>query len=391
MAGSFLFSYCHNENCCFEGIYMGKKKHKKKNMKKREIKKMQVEDSQEMLSADVEKCGVENLVDDAEKEQRRTARLGAVIPIVAVIGTLCTFLFEMTVSSLNVWPKQGIMYWYLHVLFSFALSTVVIIFLDIVLYVINDLKRYNTLDRYCKQYDQKSDDQYMHLLNDFKIYTIMLICVFILSIPLFASYQKGSQKWVEILVFCLCVFAGVVFVVQWVKYRSKGEIKKILLIVVKTIGKGMLVAIFCYITSAIFVLNNKATISVSYNAEGIVEVCNTSAEGYKGLDIEIWNMDEGTIYTESIKEEKLLFAREDTYINNEVDGKKVSEGILINGECLHWKYLFDLKKVINESGEYYVSITVHQDNKSANLINSLSVDVENKEYIFAKDSMDKDY
>ena len=47
------------------------------------------------------------------------------------------------------------------------------------------------------------------------------------------------------------------------------------------------------------------------------------------------------------------------------------------------------KEVINESGEYCVSITVHQDGKSAFLINSLSV--ENKEYIFAKDSMEKDY
>ena len=121
---------------------------------------------------------------------------------------------------------------------------------------------------------------------------------------------------------------------------------------------------------------------------GII-ICNTSAENYNGLDIEIWNMDGEKIYTESVEKEKLLFAREDKYVNNEVDGEKVAEGILINSECLHWKYMFDLKEVINESGEYCVSITVHQDGKSAFLINSLSI--ENKEYIFAKDSMEKDY
>ena len=101
------------------------------------------------------------------------------------------------------------------------------------------------------------------------------------------------------------------------------------------------------------------------------------------------NMDGEKIYTESVEKEKLLFAREDKYVNNEVEGEKVAEGILINSECLHWKYMFDLKEVINESGVYCVSITVHQDGKSAFLINSLSV--ENKEYIFAKDSMEKDY
>ena len=140
----------------------------------------------------------------------------------------------------------------------------------------------------------------------------------------------------------------------------------------------MFVVLLCFTISAIFIVNNKATISVSYNADGIVEICNTSAENYNGLDIEIWNMDGEKIYTESVEKEKLLFAREDKYVNNEVEG-----------ESLHWKYMFDLKEVINESGVYCVSITVHQDGKSAFLINSLSV--ENKEYIFAKDSMEKDY
>lgn len=362
-------------------------------MKKREIQKMQVENQQEVLGADVDKNQVENqqeiLVDAAEKEQRRTTRLGAIIAIVAVIGTLCAFLFKMTISSLNVWSEQGVMYWYLQALFSFALSTSVIIFIDIVLYVISDLKRYNTLDQNYKQYDQESDNRYMYLLSDFRIYTIMIIFVFILSIPLSAIYGEESQKWSGILVSCLCAVVGIVLVVQWVKHKSKEEIKRILLKVGGKIAKWMFVVLLCFTISAIFIVNNKATISVSYNADGIVEICNTSAENYNGLDIEIWNMDGEKIYTESVEKEKLLFAREDKYVNNEVEGEKVAEGILINSECLHWKYMFDLKEVINESGVYCVSITVHQDGKSAFLINSLSV--ENKEYIFAKDSMEKDY
>ena len=299
------------------------------------------------------------------------------------------FLFKMTISSLNVWSERGVIYWYLQALFSFALSTSVIIFIDIVLYVISDLKRYNMLDQNYKQYDQESDNRYMYLLSDFRIYTIMIIFVFILSIPLSAIYGEESQKWSGILVSCLCAVVVIVLAVQWIKHKSKEEIKRILLKVGGKIAEWMFVVLLCFTISAIFVVNNKATISVSYNADGIVEICNTSAESYNGLDIEIWNMDGEKIYTESVEKEKLLFAREDKYVNNEVDGEKVAEGILINSECLHWKYMFDLKKVINESGEYCVSITVHQDGKSAFLINSLSV--ENKEYIFAKDSMEKDY
>lgn len=39
--------------------------------------------------------------------------------------------------------------------------------------------------------------------------------------------------------------------------------------------------------------------SVSYNTNGIVEICNASAESYNGLDLEICNMDGKIIYTES--------------------------------------------------------------------------------------------
>jgi len=354
-------------------VYMGKKKHKKKG----DTHKMRQENQQEIL------------VDAPEKEQRRITRLGAIIASVAVIGTMCAFLFKLTISSVNVWPEHGVIYWYLQVLFLFALSTSFIIFKDIVSYVISDLKRYNMLDQNYKQYDQESDNRYMYLLSDLRIYTIMMIFVFFLYIPVFTICGTESQKVNGIILLCLSAFAGLLFVMQYVKNKSKEDIKKILLAIGKKIAKGVCVAGLCYIVIAIYIVNNKATINVSYKANGIVEICNTSSENYNGLDIEIWNMDGEVIYTESVEKEKLLFAREDQYVNNEVDGVTVAEGRILNGEYLHWKYVFDLKKVLNESGKYCVSIKVHQDGKSAFLINSLFV--ENNKYIFAKDSMEKDY
>lgn len=357
---------------------MGRRKRKKKNrnMKKREIRKMKVENRHETTI-------------DAEKEQRRTTRLGAIIAIVAVIGTLCAFLFKMTIRLLNIWAEQGVMYWYLQVLLALSLSTSVIIFIDIVLYVISDLKRYNMLDPNYERYNQESDMKYRNLFDDFRIYIILLFFVFTLIIPLSAIYGEGIQKWGGILFFCFCVFFGILFGAKEIKHKSKEEIKKILLTIGDKIVKWIIVVLFCFTISLIFIVNKKATINVSYSADGIVEICNTSAENYNGLDIEIWNMNGETIYKEPVDKEKLLFAREDKYINNEVDGEKVAEGILINSEYLHWKYIFDLKEVVNKSGQYYISITVHQNSKRVYLLNSISV--ENNEYTFAKDSMEKEY
>ena len=128
---------------------MKKKKYKKKGIKKRDKQK-----EQERMQDVVDKEQVENQsemkADGTDKEQRRTTRLGAIIAIVAVVGTLCGFLFKMTIRSLNVWSEQGIMYWYLQSHCLLALSTSVLIFIDIIFFLIGDLKRYDTKSFWCQ-------------------------------------------------------------------------------------------------------------------------------------------------------------------------------------------------------------------------------------------------
>ena len=148
-------------------------------------------------------------------------------------------------------------------------------------------------------------------------------------------------------------------------------------------------AFVCYCVTLIFIVNNEAIISVSYNPDGMVEICNTSSKDYGKLDIEISNRNDEIIYTKSVEEGNLLLAMEEKYINIKTGSEDVEEGVLLNNEWKHWKYRLDLTEIINQSGEYYISIEVYQDGKRVSLINTLSV--ENEEYIFAKDSMEKEY
>ena len=106
---------------------MGKKRKKKnKSRKQRKVENQQKRLLKETDVAQIEKHQ-EMLTDDVDKEQRRNTRLGAIIAIVAIIGTACAFLFKMTINTLNVWSEQGLIYWYLKVLFLSALSISVII------------------------------------------------------------------------------------------------------------------------------------------------------------------------------------------------------------------------------------------------------------------------
>ncbi len=373
---------------------MGKSKDKKKNKLLRKDKhKEKAKKQHKILLQEVDIEQVENqqevLPDEVDKEQRRTTRLGAIIAIVAIVGALCTFLFKMTINTLNVWSKQGLIYWYLQVLFLSALSISVIIFIDIVTYVICDLKRHNIVKQNYKQYDEISDGKYENLLTEFKMYISMLFLIYSLAIPLSGIYADKEQKWSSIVATIVLVISGILFLVRWIKKQSREDIKKVLKYVVVKIIKGVLVGLFCLAIGITFVTNNKAMIEIDFNKAGIIEICNTSADSYKGLEIKICNMDDDVIYEKSVEKEDVLLAREFKYIKDENDGKKVAEGIIVNSEWLHWKYIFELKKIMNESGKYYISITVHQEGKSVVLLNSFLVD--DKEFIFAQDNIQKEY
>lgn len=367
-----------------------RKKHEKKNKSR---KQEQVKNQQKRLLKETDVAQIEKnqdmLTDDVDKEQRRNTRLGAIIAIVAIIGTACAFLFKMTINTLNVWSEQGLIYWYLQVLFLSALSISVIIFIDIVMYVISDLKRHNITNENYKQFDQISDNKYEYLLTEFKIYILMLFGVYSLSIPLATIYAEREQRWSGMIASVFCLIFGIVFLVIWIKGKSKEDIKKVLITIIKKSGKLLIIGLMCFILGLAFITNTKATVKVKCNSNGIVEISNTSAESYSGLDIVICNMKDEKILEKSVERKEVLFAKEDKYVSNEVAGEKVAEGILLKDEWLHWKYIFDLNEKMEEPGKYYISVTVHQKGKSVLLLNSFLL--KGKEYTFAQDNMEKEY
>lgn len=350
--------------------YMRLKRYKKKN---KTMNKKQASKKQDIL------------VDTDDKEQRRATRLGAIIAIVAIIGTMGSLFIKMTYNLINVWPNQGIIFKYFQLLFLLTLSTLVIMFVDIVLYVLSDLKRYNILNKNYRQFDQESDNRYMYLQQDFSFNIIMLVFVFSIYLPLSSIYEEGVVKCMMLLFSHLFIFYGIFFAIKWIKDRTKKEKIKL---VVKSL-KWMFMTFICYGITLIFIVNNESTIGVSYNPDGLVEIWNTSSKDYDRLDIEISNRNDEIIYTKSVEEGNLLLAMEEKYINIKTGSEDVEEGVLLNNEWIHWKYSLDLTELINQSGEYYISIEVYQDGKRVSLINTLSV--ENEEYIFAKDSLEKEY
>lgn len=163
-------------------------------------------------------------------------------------------------------------------------------------------------------------------------------------------------------------------------YTSLGEI------VIQT-TKLAGVAVLVYFFATLSFLNNSASIQIDYNGSGEIVIENSTTGGYQGLDIQIYNFDEEIVYSESVEKNKLLFAHEYKYINEDKEKKK-NEGMFLNSEYIHWSYLFDLKEHV-DNGDYFVYITVYNGDRRAELVNSFII--KDGKCFFAKDSMEKNY
>lgn len=74
------------------------------------------------------------------------------------------------------------------------------------------------------------------------------------------------------------------------------------------------------------------------------------------MDIVIFDDDNNPIYEKSVEKSEVLLAREDKYINTEIDGEKIDEGILVSAECIYWKYLKKRQKDISDIDQKIISI-----------------------------------
>ena len=354
------------------------KHHKKKTKTKKKIWREQQELRQNMMK------------EEEEKEHRRTTRMTTIVAILALAGTILTFLYKMALKVLNVWVETGVIYQYLKMFISLILAIMIMILIDIVYYVLYDLKRHDVLNIDYRQYDKKSDERYKSLIFDVQIYVAILL---ISLMPIFffsIIYGEKDEKWSGILAFMAFAACGI----EFVRLKLKGKNKKTVGAIIRKIGWKLVglgvTGIFCYYIGTIVIIDsNITTINIDYDKTGTVVINNVSSRNYENLEIEIYNEYDEKIYFESVEKEKLLFAGEDKNIKSVVNGETIGEALLLNDERLYWKYSLNLQKTIKQPGKYYIFITVYEDGKSVVLKNTCLK--EKKEYIFARENMKKDY
>lgn len=325
---------------------------------------------------------------EKDKEQRRTTRLSAVIAIIAVVGTVCGFNFKLSINALNLWANQGFVYWYLQALIFLSLSTTLVLAYRLIVYVIDDLKRHNVADENYLKYDSKADESYNCLANDFKVYISLLIGISFVLLPLIYFDGNKKSRMIGIFGLIIVIFVLILFGVSTVK-TYKGKLWSYIKIRIQKITIWLGICILCFIFAATFLINRDSEIRVEFFDNGEVEICNSSGESFGYCKLIIYDESEKIVYEKDIKKEELLYAKENEFMNEEKDGEKTVDVIVVNSERLHWKYLFSLDDVLSEEGKYLISVQVGKDETMVQVVNTI---VKNAgDFTYAIDKVSKDY
>ena len=321
-------------------------------------------------------------------EQRRTTRLGAVLAIVVVVGTICTVIFQLCVNVLNMWAIQGLIYRCLQITIFATFSIIIILFYRLIVFIICDLMRYNVSDENCRKYDMKSDASYDLLVCDCRVYLILLTVVLMVIIVVLSLNGDEADKVAGIFL----VFAILVVGLSAIYWCVKKQRKKILLhireIVIK-MGIWILVGVMSFCIALVLLVNHKGEVEIEFDTNGKIDICNSSSINLDNIVVTIYDESGNIIYDKYIASENMLYAIERVDVYEEKDGAKIADVMMINTELQHWRYQFDVNDILELEGKYRIFLQIEVDRKQVKLENNIIKDADGFRYTV--NSITKEY
>ncbi len=370
------------------------KKHSQKNEKKKSekqknkiVERKTIKEGPILESAKLEKR-------DEDKKERRDARTGIILTIIATLGTASVILFRGVRVVLTEWPLRGhAIYITLMYMFIIPLAIVLIIFWDIAKCILTDLKRYNVADEGYEQHDDNSDENYRLLLEDFQILLGIFLFVIVVYWGICAFYQGDCFSRV-LTVFAIAFVLGISLMIAF-KDKKWKEILNILKKVARRLPALLGVSFCILIIGLILVVDGKSRVEITYNIDGKIIMENESNSLGCLANMQIYGVNAGNelgmlFLEQNLDESEILYATEikRNSLKN-TDGKEIGSSQALSEEVVCWKYIYNMQELKLKDGKYCVIINIEKDNSTVRILNMFEV-FESK-FIFAKDLILKEY
>ena len=286
-------------------------------------------------------------------------------------------------------PESGYAYYIIMwSVFLTSLSSAIFIVLDIILYVMADLKRYNVLDEKYEDYDKESDIKYATMIKDFKIVLGTILSELYLLFLISGFSQKNIEGLFGFIVgLVLLVIVIVVFIEKLIK-RKIGW-KKIWDITKRLAILGVILAITLYI-ELVLICSRCGKVDVIFDEQGNIVIQNSIDEEFGKGTLRIYDENGGVVTEIDITEDVILQAKTSTgqtLKNNK--GDEIGKTQKIPGEMLYWKYQYNINNLKLEDGKYSVRIEIVQKQRDVCIINMFEIN--NSKYYFGTNSIEKEY
>lgn len=345
------------------GETMGKRKRFKKKRNETEYEKKIVKDYRMDDTDGQRKCEQERLKDYFEdNEQRRMTRLGAVLAIVAVVGTICTVIFRLCINMLSMWAIEGVVYRCLQIAIFATFSIIIILFYRLIIFIIYDLMRYNVSDENCRKYDIRSDESYHLFVCDCRVYLSLLTAMLMIIIIFFGLNGDKPDQVIGISL-AIIFLAFVVGAIYWSVKKLRKKIPLYIREVVPKVGIWILVGCVSFCIALVVLVDHKGEIRIEFESNGDVDICNSSSIDPDNIIVTIYDENDNVICDRYITCEDMIYAIERVDIYEERDGVKVTDVMMINTEQQHWRYWFNLSDIAKKRGKYRIFIQIEVGRK----------------------------
>lgn len=322
---------------------------------------------------------------EADKQNRRNNRLSTIVAILAVWGTLCVTLFGFTRQKFVIWPEQGYTYYILMwgiCIIPFA--EMILIFWDIVRYVVADLNRYNLRNSYYKELDEKSDERYDILTNDFKSMLVVLCFWGGFSGLVFTLTDYFLKN-----IFINCTIVSIIcLMIIIVLYKKRVLTRSTIKVYGRKIGVLIVISLCTLEVVLVMLIIDHPRIDITYGDNGKIILEDEYTGSVEEISICVTDINEKNIATQEVNKEDILWAKEsETKYVKMGDDIEVASGQDVNEEKGYFMYQYDLEDLQLTDGKYYIVIEVSHHAQSAKFENMF--EMSDGEYTFAKKEFTK--
>jgi hypothetical protein len=346
----------------------------------------------------INNASFENSINDVDKSaklppdesndfvQRRSNRLVAILGMLTIAGTIAAFSFKLLIGVINVWPREGYIYIYLHILMTILVTSLLILIISAAIYFINDLARFDVINPNYRINDVKSDIKYAKFIRDSKLSLGILIGVLCSLLPIQYLENNTLSSIFGVIIF---IFIALMLILNYVVPNIKNKIINIGDLL-KFIGKFLVFGMIIYFVCLSAFTTTKGSLDICFNKNGEIDINQESGTDIATIEVSIYNAKKELIWSIKLNKDNYMRAKEAEYINiyDEETNVILSQGIFINSEILYAKAQIDLSDIINKNGDYYIYIDATINNSKLQFINQIKYD---GIYIYTRSNFAKEF